>query len=63
MEGRRERGAVGKHDGGIERGEPENAAVALHASRDGRSLYEGMGYIPWPTPMMFLPIVRYNSSA
>jgi GNAT superfamily N-acetyltransferase len=37
--------------------------VALHASADGRPLYEGMGYVPWPTPMMFLPIVRYNSSA
>jgi GNAT superfamily N-acetyltransferase len=32
--------------------------VALHASSDGRPLYEDMGYIPWPTPMMFLPIVR-----
>ncbi len=32
--------------------------IALHASADGRPLYEGMGYLPWPTPMMFLPIVR-----
>jgi len=34
------------------------ATVALHASVDGRPLYEGMGYVPWPTPMMFLPMVR-----
>jgi GNAT superfamily N-acetyltransferase len=34
------------------------ATVALHASADGRPLYEAMGYVPWPTPMMFLPMVR-----
>jgi GNAT superfamily N-acetyltransferase len=32
--------------------------VALHASLEGRPLYASMGYQPWPTPMMFLPIVR-----
>ncbi len=32
--------------------------VALHASVDGQPLYTSMGYRSWPTPMMFLPIVR-----
>jgi GNAT superfamily N-acetyltransferase len=39
------------------------ASVALNASRDGQPLYESMGYAESPSPMMFLPIVRYNSSA
>ncbi len=33
-------------------------AVALNASRDGLPLYESMGYVESPNPMMFLPIVR-----
>ena len=33
-------------------------SVALNASRDGRPLYESMGYTESPSPMMFLPIVR-----
>jgi hypothetical protein len=32
--------------------------VALNASRDGKPLYESMGYTESPSPMMFLPIVR-----
>ena len=32
--------------------------VALHASQDGLPLYASMGYQSWPTPMMYLPIVR-----
>jgi GNAT superfamily N-acetyltransferase len=31
-------------------------SVALNASRDGRPLYESMGYAESPSPMMFLPI-------
>jgi GNAT superfamily N-acetyltransferase len=38
-------------------------SVALNASRDGKPLYESMGYAESSSPMMFLPIVRYNSSA
>ena len=33
-------------------------SMALNASRDGKSLYESMGYAESPSPMMFLPIVR-----
>jgi GNAT superfamily N-acetyltransferase len=33
-------------------------SVALNASRDGKPLYEAMGYTESPSPMMFLPIVR-----
>ncbi|MCU1386043.1 MAG: GCN5-related N-acetyltransferase [Acidobacteria bacterium] len=31
-------------------------SVALNASRDGKPLYESMGYAESPSPMMFLPI-------
>jgi GNAT superfamily N-acetyltransferase len=34
------------------------ASVALNASRDGLPLYQSMGYVESPAPMMFLPIVR-----
>ena len=33
-------------------------SVALNASRDGKPLYQSMGYTESPSPMMFLPIVR-----
>jgi GNAT superfamily N-acetyltransferase len=33
-------------------------SMALNASRDGKPLYEAMGYAESPSPMMFLPIVR-----
>ena len=33
-------------------------SMALNASRDGKRLYEAMGYAESPSPMMFLPIVR-----
>jgi GNAT superfamily N-acetyltransferase len=33
-------------------------SVALNASREGKPLYEALGYAESPTPMMFLPIVR-----
>jgi len=33
-------------------------SVALNASRDGKPLYESMGYAESPSPMMFLPMVR-----
>jgi GNAT superfamily N-acetyltransferase len=33
-------------------------SMALNASRDGQPLYESMGYLESPSPMMFLPIVR-----
>jgi GNAT superfamily N-acetyltransferase len=33
-------------------------SIALNASRDGKPLYESMGYAESPSPMMFLPIVR-----
>jgi GNAT superfamily N-acetyltransferase len=33
-------------------------SMALNASRDGKPLYESMGYAESPSPMMFLPIVR-----
>ena len=33
-------------------------SVALNSSRDGKPLYESMGYAESPSPMMFLPIVR-----
>jgi GNAT superfamily N-acetyltransferase len=38
-------------------------SIALNASRDGRPLYEALGYVETPSPMMFLPIVGYNPSA
>ena len=31
-------------------------SIALNASEDGRSLYESMGYVESPNPMMFLAI-------
>ncbi len=34
------------------------ASMALNASRDGKPLYDSMGYAESPSPMMFLPIVR-----
>lgn len=34
------------------------SSLALNASRDGKPLYESMGYAESPSPMMFLPIVR-----
>jgi len=34
------------------------SSMALNASRDGKSLYESMGYVESPSPMMFLPLVR-----
>jgi GNAT superfamily N-acetyltransferase len=33
-------------------------SMALNASRDGKPLYESMGYAESASPMMFLPIVR-----
>jgi GNAT superfamily N-acetyltransferase len=33
------------------------ASIALNASRDGRPLYESMGYSVAPSPMMFFPVV------
>jgi GNAT superfamily N-acetyltransferase len=33
-------------------------SIALNSSRDGKPLYESMGYAESPSPMMFLPIVR-----
>jgi GNAT superfamily N-acetyltransferase len=33
-------------------------STALNSSRDGRPLYEAMGYAETPNPMMFFPIVR-----
>jgi GNAT superfamily N-acetyltransferase len=33
-------------------------SMALNASRDGKTLYEAMGYAESASPMMFLPIVR-----
>ena len=33
-------------------------SMALNASRDGKPLYEAMGYAETSSPMMFLPIVR-----
>jgi GNAT superfamily N-acetyltransferase len=39
------------------------ASMALNASRDGQPLYEALGYVQAPSPMMFLPIVGYNPSA
>jgi len=38
-------------------------SMALNASRDGQPLYEALGYVETPNPMMFLPIVGYNPSA
>jgi GNAT superfamily N-acetyltransferase len=34
------------------------ASIALNASRDGQPLYEAMGYVASPAPMMFLPLSR-----
>jgi GNAT superfamily N-acetyltransferase len=36
-------------------------SVALNASRDGKPLYESMGYTESPSPMMFLPIVEIQT--
>ena len=33
-------------------------SMALNASRDGKPLYEAMGYAESPSPMMFFPLVR-----
>jgi GNAT superfamily N-acetyltransferase len=38
-------------------------SMALNASRDGQPLYRSMGYAESPSPMMFLPLSGYNSSA
>jgi GNAT superfamily N-acetyltransferase len=38
-------------------------SMALNASRDGQPLYEALGYVETPSPMMFFPIVGYNPSA
>ncbi len=39
------------------------ASLALNASRDGQPLYRSMGYAESPSPMMFLAMSGYNSSA
>ena len=31
-------------------------SIALNASRDGQPLYEAMGYVVTPSPMMFFPL-------
>jgi len=36
--------------------EHQIASMALNASRDGQPLYEAMGYVVSPAPMMFLPL-------
>ena len=33
-------------------------SMALNASRDGKPLYQAMGYEESPSPMMFFPLVR-----
>jgi GNAT superfamily N-acetyltransferase len=33
-------------------------SIALNTSRDGRPLYESLGYVESTSPMMFLPVVR-----
>ena len=33
-------------------------SMALNASRDGKPLYQAMGYAESPSPMMFFPLVR-----
>jgi len=38
-------------------------SVALNASRDGRPLYESMGYQLSPNPMMFFSVAEYNPTA
>jgi GNAT superfamily N-acetyltransferase len=38
-------------------------SMALNASRDGKPLYEAMGYAESPSPMMFFPLSGYNSPA
>jgi GNAT superfamily N-acetyltransferase len=38
-------------------------SVALNASRDGRPLYDALGYAVTPSPMMFLALSGYNPSA
>jgi GNAT superfamily N-acetyltransferase len=38
-------------------------SMALNASRDGKPLYESMGYAESPSPMMFFPLSGYNSPA
>ena len=37
-------------------------SIALNASVDGRALYESMGYVVTPSPMMFFSVVGYNPS-
>jgi GNAT superfamily N-acetyltransferase len=38
-------------------------SIALNASRDGKPLYEALGYAESSSPMMFLPLSGYNSPA
>ena len=38
-------------------------SMALNASRNGKPLYEAMGYAESPSPMMFLALSGYNSPA
>lgn len=38
-------------------------SVALNASADGRPLYESLGYVTTPSPMMFLSLSGYNPTA
>ncbi len=38
-------------------------SMALNASRDGKRLYDSMGYVETPSPMMFSSIAGYNSPA
>ena len=38
-------------------------SVALNASKDGRPLYESLGYQVAPSPMMFFAIAGYNPPA
>jgi GNAT superfamily N-acetyltransferase len=38
-------------------------SVALNASADGRRLYESLGYVVTPSPMMFLSLSGYNPTA
>lgn len=36
-------------------------SIALNASRDGRALYEGLGYAPSPSPMMFYSLAENSA--
>ena len=38
--------------------EHDVSSVALNASHDGRHLYEAMGYVVTPSPMMFFSLVK-----